>query len=284
VRAVLAALALACAGRAALAQVGEWVAFPPRPTVGDTVWIERSVLAPAGWRVRPGKLVPGSDFEPLADPGVLRAPGPAGSWTVRYAVAVWTPGPHTIGLPPVWRLGPNGETDSLPGGHARVDVRSVIPDSLKAPQTRGAIAPLRSDGRSVLPVLAAVVLAGGVLAGAVALRRRPRQAQPAAQLPVEPQVPDARWLGAGEPRAVAARAAALLRGALARAHPRASPALSTAECLAILAQEVPAERLRPLAELLPQLDRVAFSPPPVSGADVAALARQARTLAQEHAL
>ncbi|HUL03104.1 MAG TPA: hypothetical protein VLV16_07755 [Gemmatimonadales bacterium] len=283
-KARLAALALACSWRVAAAQVGEWTAFPPGPTVGDTVWLERSVVAPAGWRVRPGKLVPGSDFEPLADPGVLRAPGPAGSWVVRYAVAVWTPGAHTITLPPVWRLGPNGETDSLPGGHARVDVRRVIPDSVTQPQARGAIAPLRPERRSALPVLAAAALAGSLLAGAIALRRRPRPARPSPEAPVEPQVPDARWLGAGEPRAVAARAGAQLRIALARAYPRASPALSTAECLAILAQDVPAERLRLLAELLPQLDRVAFSAPPAQGADVAALARQARALAQEHAL
>lgn len=283
-RALLTALALTCSCGTAAAQVGEWTAFPPGPTVGDTVWLERSVIAPAGWRVRAGKLVPGSDFEPLTDPGVLRAPGPTGGWIVRYAVALWTPGEHTLTLPPVWRLGPNGETDSLPGGRARVQVRRVIPDSVSQPQARGAIAPLRPERRSALPALAAAALAGGLLAGVLALRRRSRTAKPSPEAPVEPQVPDARWLGAGEPRAVAARAAAQLRIALARAYPRASPALSTAECLAILAHDVPPERLRPLAELLPQLDRVAFSPPPAKGADVAALARQARALAEEHAL
>jgi len=282
-RVLVATVALALSSRLALAQAGEWIATPVGPTVGDTVWLERSVVAPAGWRIRPGKLVPGSDFEPLTDPSVLRAPGPAGSWIVRYAVSLWTPGAHVVGLPPVWRLGPNGETDSLPGGRARVDVRSVIPDSVTQPRARGSIAPVRPERRSAWPLLAGALLAGALLWGGIRLRRRSRPTKPGRDVPVEPAVPDARWLGAGEPRAVAARAAAQLRAALARAYPHASPALSTAECLAVLADNVPAERLRPIADLLPQLDRVAFAPALAQGPEVATLARQARSLAEEYA-
>jgi len=274
-------LAVALSWRAAAGQGEAWTASPPGPTVGDTVWLERAVGAPAGWRIRAGKLVPSSDMEPLADATVLRVEGPSGGWLVRYPVAVWTPGAHTIALPPVWRMGPSGETDSLAGGYARVDVRSVIPDSIPQPQARGAIAPLRSDHRSAIPPLAAGVVAAGLLAGAIALRRRPRPAHPSPHVPVEPQVPDARWLGAGEPKAVAARASALLRTALARAYPTAAPGLSTAECLAVLSHDVAAERLQPLADLLRRLDGIAFAPG--EGTDVATLARQARVLAQEHA-
>jgi len=279
-RAWLVVPALAVAARVTAAQGVEWTATPAGPTVGDTVWLERVVNAPAGWRVRAGKFVPTSDVEPLADAGVLRA-NATGGWLVRYPVALWTPGGHTIALPPVWRLGPNGETDSLAGGHARVEVRSVIPDSVRQPEPRGAIAPLRPDRTSAGPLLAAAMLATALLVAGLVWRRRPRPAAPSPHVSLEPQVADARWLGAGEPRAVAARAAAQLRAALARAYPRATPALSTAECLEVLSQEVAAERLRPLVELLPQLDRIAFAPG--EGPDVATLARQARVLAKEHA-
>src|SRR6266446_7419900 len=54
---------------------GAWVAVPPRPTVGDTIWLAREVAAPAGWRVRPGKLESTDQVEPLGDPAVLRTPG-----------------------------------------------------------------------------------------------------------------------------------------------------------------------------------------------------------------
>src|SRR5439155_14947522 len=75
---------------------------------------------------------------------------------------------------------------------------------------------------------------------------------------LEPEVADARWLAAGEPKAVAARAAFQLRLAVARAIPEAGPALSTAECLAAVERARPHAPLRELRELLEQLDRVAF--------------------------
>ncbi|HEX4602303.1 MAG TPA: hypothetical protein VH116_12980, partial [Gemmatimonadales bacterium] len=91
-------------------------------------------------------------------------------------------------------------------------------------------------------------------------------------------VPDARWLAAGEPKAVAARAIWHVRVALAQAVPAAHPALSTAECLAALEQARPTTPpLAELRELLEQLDRVAFASAP--GTDVAALAALA-TLAR----
>jgi hypothetical protein len=77
---------------------------------------------------------------------------------------------------------------------------------------------------------------------------------------VEREVPDLRWLAAGEPKAVAARAAARVRVALARAGPRPSPRL---------------------AELLEQLERAEFAAVPEG--DVAALASLARALTPERA-
>src|SRR5258705_1996975 len=37
-----------------------------------------------------------------------------------------------------WRLAPDGRADSVPGGTVRLDVQSVIPDSVKQPQPRSA--------------------------------------------------------------------------------------------------------------------------------------------------
>jgi hypothetical protein len=273
---LLSVAALAACGRLAVAQT-EWTVSPPHPTVGDTVWLARQVTAPAGWRVRAGKFEEADEIGSLGDPAVLWAPD---GWVIRYPVVVWVPGTRTIGLPPVWRLAPDGRTDSLPGGTARLDVRSVIPDSVTQPQPRSAIAPLRPDRRNPTPLLVAIAVSAAALAGAIAWRRRPSRAVPSdPQVPLEGEVPDARWLAAGEPKAVAARAAGQLRVAIARAHPRASPALSTTECLSILKSELPDIPLRQVSDVLTQLERVGFAA--AHAADVAVLAERARALARE---
>lgn len=257
-------------------QVDGWAASPAHPTVGDTVWLERRISVPAGWRVRAGKLDPTQEVEPLAEPAILRAPD---GWLVRYPVVAWTPGTHTLTLPPIWRLAPDGRADSLPGGAAGLEVRSVIPDSVQRPQPKSAIDPLRSDHRDPFPLLAAVLAAAGALVAGIAWRRRaPRPVALGPPVPLEPEVPDSRWLVAGEPRAVAARASHRLRAALAHAVPGAHEALSTSECLAAV-ERLPDAPLRDLADVLTQLDQVAFAS--AHGTDVAALAARARSLVGE---
>ena len=145
---------------AALLQQGSgWVATTPRPTVGDTIWVERTIPAPAGWRVRAARLDPGPVSEPLGDPVVVAAEG---GWSVRYPIAVWAPGVVSTEMPPIWRLGPDGSADSLPGGTATVRVASVIPDSVFNPTPRPALAPLRLSRRTPLPALAGVLLSAGM--------------------------------------------------------------------------------------------------------------------------
>jgi len=258
-------------------QGGGWVATPARPTVGDTVWLERQVVVPAGWRVRAGRLDPTERVEPLGEPSVRRAPG---GWLVRYPIVAWTPGAHTLALPPIWELRPDGRADSVSGGVAGFLVQSVIPDSVLGPEPRGALAPVRLARYAVLPPAAALLVAGVSLALGLRWRRRTPRAEPAPRhVPLEPEVPDARWLAAGEPKAVAARAAFRLRVAVARAIPEARPALSTAECIAAVERARSHASLRELRELLEQLDRVAFAS--AHGTDVAALAQMARRFAQE---
>jgi hypothetical protein len=270
-------LGVVASWRLAAGQGGGWSATPAAPTVGDTIWFERALGVPAGWQVRAGKLDATDAIEPLADPTVR--PSAAG-WVVRYAVVAWKPGAHRVVLPPLWLLRPDGRADSTAGGTTSVTVASVIPDSLRLPSPQGLLAPLRAAHRNPLPPLAAVALAAGLLAaGWVGRRRPPRALEPAPQVPLEREVPDTRWLAAGEPKAVAARATWRLRAALARAVPEAHPALATGECLAVVERARPAAPLRELRDLLEQLDRVAFAS--AHGTDVAALAAMARRLARE---
>jgi hypothetical protein len=261
----------------ALLQGDGWTVSPAHPTVGDTIVIERTVDAPAGWRVRPGKLERSADVEQLGDPVVVV--GTHGS-RVRYQLVAWVAGAATVELPPLWRLGPDGSTDSIPGGTATISVVSVIPDSIRSPQPQPALGPLLLDRASPVAVIAAVVLSVGALLLLLAWRRRPPKTLPQdLALATDAAVPDNRWLAAGEPKAVAARAAQTLRRAVAHAIPDAHEALSTAECLEAVERAWPNAPLRDLRDLLEALDHVAFAT--AHGAAVDSLASRARALARE---
>lgn len=251
-----------------------WVSRPGTPTVGDTIWLERHVTVPPGWSLRPVRLAPGQTIEPLGDP-VAHPDG--GAWVVRYPVVAWTTGRQRLELPLLWRLGPLGEADSVAGGVAVVDVASVLPDT-GDPVPQPPRAPLRRLQRRPWWPAGAAGLAVLLLGAAVRWRRRrPRadRAPPAATR--EAAVGDDVWLAAGEPRAVAARAAAVLRSALADAVPDAHTSLTTDECLAVLGRARPAAPLDDIAATLHGLDRAAFGQP--DAGEVAALAGRARALA-----
>jgi hypothetical protein len=255
-----------------------WTAVPPQPTVGDTVWLAREVAAPSGWRVRAGKLDTGGDVEPLGDAVVAPT---ADGFTIRYPVVAWTAGPHTVTMPLIWRLGPGGEADSVPGGAATIPVRSVLPaDSADRASPKGLLLPIDPTTTSPWPAIAGLLIALGVLIAAVRLRRRSPRLLTA--LPVAEGVeesPDDRWLAAGEPKAVAARAAHGLRAALARVVPDASESLPAREALAAAEGRMPGATFRQVRDTLLALDQVAFAA--AHGADVAALAARARALMLE---
>jgi hypothetical protein len=255
-----------------------WTVTPAttRATVGDTVWLERRFALPGGWRLRPAKLASDDEVEALADPVVLRV---GGEWVVRYPVAAWTAGPHTVTLPPIWRLGPDAQADSVSGGTASFSLASVIPDSLKHPEPRPALAPLRGDKRDArLPALA-LLLATTALVGGIRWRRRPPRALPAPDGPAPMAgVPDRRWIEAGEPKAVAARAAGRLRTAIARTVPEAHLGLSTSDCLAAVQERRPQAPVSELRTVLAALDEAAFAVAPE--VDLVALARLAETLVE----
>jgi hypothetical protein len=251
--------------------------MPSSPTVGDTIRLERVFTLPAGWRVRPGRLEPSEQVEPLEDAQVVAR---GSNWVVRYTVVAWAPGVQHVAVPPVWRLGSRGEADSVPGGTATFTVASVIPDSVKVPQPKPALTPLRSDERAFFPLFVALLLSGSSLGAAIWWRRRPVQAMAAAPGPRPgAAISDERWLQIGEPKAVAARAAGLVRTVVARVVPEAHGGLSTAECLAVVKKHRTAAQYAQLEVVLGALDAVAFG----GGAavDLATLAQRARVVAQE---
>jgi hypothetical protein len=262
---------------AALLQGSAWIASPARPTVGDTIWLARSVPAAPGWRVRAGTLPSSPAGEPLGDPVVVPADS---GWAVRYPMVAWVAGPMMVSMPPLWRLGPDGTADSLPGGTAVFRVFSVIPDSVATPAPQPALAPLRLARHAPLLPLAALLVSVGLLVALVAWRRRaPRAGALGPDLVLDKAVPDERWLAAGEPKAVAARAAHALRVTIARMVPAAHEGLSTLECLAVVEQARPGAPVRELRDLLAALDRVAFAT--AHGADVVPLAERARALGED---
>jgi hypothetical protein len=172
-------------------------------------------------------------------------------------------------------LGPDGRADSIPGGTAQFALVSVLPDTTSEPKP--ALQPLRLGKRANAP-LAAAVAASAVLFGAgVWWRRRRPRVLPAVPRDIQdPEIPDARWLAAGETRAVVARAGARLRAAIARAVPQAHEGLSTEECIAVLER---AQADAPIAELravLQALAETAFAAVPAP--DGAALAQRANGL------
>lgn len=228
------------------------------PTVGDTVWLERTIALPAGHVVRAADWDPADPVELLGRPQVVIQ---GDSAEIRYPVVVWMPGPLSIEVPGPLLLGSGGSVDSLPGQPVRFVVRSVLPDlpgdSLPPPQPRAALVPRQEV--SLLPLL---------LLGSLALlilvplhlwwNRRGPAMPPPPPLSNLPDPPLTRWADDGEYRAVANLAAARLRVAIAQRVPSAHPGLDTDRLLAELAAVRPDWPLEELSRLLRSLDDARF--------------------------
>lgn len=238
------------------------------PTVGDTIWISRTIPVPAGQTVRAADWEPSDPIELLGRARVIVS---GDSAEVAYPVVVWRPGQHTVDLPGPLLLGPGGTVDSLTGEQVRLEVRSILPrvppDSALAPQPRAGIVERRV--RSIAP-LGLLWLLG--LAALIPLhvwwrrRGKPIRAGPPALRADALEPPVARWADAGEYRAVANVATARLRAALAERVPAAHPGLDTERMLAELAAARPEWPLDELGDLLRALDDVRFGITPSASA------------------
>lgn len=250
------------------------------PTVGDTIWVSRTVAVPPGAAVRPQPWNPTGDVEALGPARVLRR---GDSMEVAYPAVVWRPGVHEVTVPGPLLLLEGGGVDSAPPYRATLDVASVLPkvqgDTAAIP-VQPAVTTVRRADQSARPVMLFLLGALGLLAPLHWWWRR-RGVEPAragARAAVRP--PLARWAEAGEGRAALAVAAAELRGTIARGVPAATPALETEECIAAVRADRPDWPVDDLAAVLRALDAARFRPETLADASalVAETARMTERL------
>jgi hypothetical protein len=230
------------------------------PSVGDTVWLSRTVRVPAGYAVRAAEWEPSDPVELLGRAQVTQA---GDSARISYPVVVWRPGQHQLEVPGPLLLGPEGTVDSLASERVSVELQSILPpappDSTLAPQPRAGLV----SRTVVTPLpLALLWLTALILLLPVHLwwrrRGKPARAAPPAISPDALDPPLSRWADAGEHRAVANVAAVQLRAAVAQRLPSAHSGLDTERVLAEIAAARPQWPLREISELLRGLDDVRF--------------------------
>lgn len=248
------------------------------PTVGDTIWVTRSVDLPPGRTLRAADWEASDPVELLGPPRITQGEGRA---EIAYPVAIWRTGTHTLQVPGPLLLAGDGTVDSLGGQTVTLSVASVLPrpatDTTLRPQPAADFVPRPSTTPVPLLVLLAVAIAIVVPLRRWWRRRGKPLARPRGLEPGGPAVaPLERWADAGESRAVAAAATTRLRLALVAGLPSALPSLDTEAVVAQIAEQRPTWPVKELADVLRQLDRTRFG----TGAlpDAVALARRAAQL------
>lgn len=248
------------------------------PTVGDTIWLSRTVRVPAGATLRAGDWEAADPVEVLG-PATITMRG--GSAEVSYPVAIWRAGEHRLEVPGPLLLATDGTVDSLGGETMTLRVGSVLPraatDTSLRPQPRAEF--ISRPTTTPIPLLVLLLLAMLLI---VPLhwwwrrRGRPAVRPPAPDPGAHAKPPLDRWADAGEARAVAGAATSRLRATLATRVPGAAPALDTEAVLAMLSAERPSWPLDELAEVLRALDQARFGAGTVP--DAVELARRAADL------
>lgn len=231
------------------------------PTVGDTVWVARTVFVPAGAIVRatPWPDEAGAAVQPLGAP-VLERHGD--SLLIRYPLVAWTAGEHPVEIPGPVLLGPGAAIDSLASEATTLFIESVIPDSVNvdsAPPQPAALTVGNAETAWLLPLEFGVL---GTALAVAALRFGRRKRRPIAT-PSPSQTPDPdvmRWANDGELRAAQAGARDRLRRMIARAVPAAAERLDVDRCLAQLRVARPDWPVLELEGLLTALDAERFAP------------------------
>jgi hypothetical protein len=228
------------------------------PTVGDTVWISRTVAVPAGATLRPADWDAPESIERLGAPVVT----PHGdSAEIAYPIVVWRAGTMTVDVPGPLLLRPGGPIDSLPPQPVSLRIASVLPpappDSTIAPQPRADFVPRTSA--TAIPLLVLLGVAAVLLAPLHWWWRRRGHPRPRPVLPPPGprEAPLERWADAGETRAVASVATARLRALIAARIPAAHAGLDTESLLTTIAVR-PDWPLAELGDVLRSLDEARF--------------------------
>ena len=257
-------------------QVASWHADPNRVTVGDTVVLEREVVVAdpaASLNLQP--LASSDLLESLQAPQLIRA---ADGFVVRYTVALFQPGEHTIEMPDLELQYADGRTEMLVGGTAFLAVSSVLPEGDSLPPLRAFRPPVMRNVTRTIPtaLLVMSVVALTTVWGAVRRRSQPRPAWEIVDDADDPPV--MRWIAAGENRAVATVAMHMLRSRVARLLPQAAQSLHLEEWLQVIETQRPDWPQADLGDVMRALERASFAPAIPS--DVIALADEAETLLQ----
>lgn len=230
----------------------------PGPTVGDTLWISRSIAVPAGHVVRAGDWTPDDPVELLGRPRIALT---GDSARIQYPIVVWRPGPLALDIPGPLLLGPGGTVDSLGRQRVNLTISSVlppgVPESTLTPQPRAAF--VSRDTVSASPLVILWTLALVLLLPLHLWWRRRGKVLPSTPpaLPI-PEPPLLSWADDGEYRAVANISAARLRTAIAQRVPPAHAGLDTERLLSELAAVRPHWPLRELGQILRALDQARF--------------------------
>ncbi len=229
------------------------------PTVGDTIWIKRTVTLPAGADVRPAEWAPEGDIGLLGRP-VLRQVG--GEVTVAYPAVAWRPGSHTVVIPGPVIVRADGRIDSLPPESRTLQVLSVLPAET-APE-RLAVQPEAGivSQRITEPwPLVAFLLIATVIFLPVRwwwLRRGPPMPE-WAPVASSTALPLAEWSEAGEDRAVAAIAHRELRSAMLGQLPGVPAGVVDSRLVRIVEEQRPRWPADEVATVLRALELAQFS-------------------------
>jgi hypothetical protein len=249
------------------------------PTVGDTIWLERSVTVPPGAEVRAAPWDPEGDIALLGKPVIRREGNTA---TIAYPAVAWTAGSHTIEVPGPILIGHDGRTDSLPAEPRVIEVASILPagqspDKLAVQPEVGVVAErITSPWPPLLALLGAALLFAPV---AWWWRRRGPAMVPARPVREVVPLPLEEWTEAGEERAVATVAAHALRGTITGLLPGASSGLVTSRLMRIIEEQRPKWPTAELGQMLQELDAVQYADS--GSAQVVALAARAEALRRQ---
>jgi len=233
---------------------------PAAPTVGDTVWVSRSLRAPAGSVVRaaPWPEDATADVQSLGAATVSRR---GDSVEIRYPLVAWTPGEHEVDIPGPTILGPGASIDSLGPEPATLFIASVLPDTIDADSTppRPPDGPVGRAEVAWLPLLEFLTLAGAIGAAVILFgkRRGGEVVAPGTSVTAAPDV--MRWAREGEVKVALAAAQAQLRAEIARAVPAAHLGLSAEHCVEVLRLARPDWPLLEIEGLLLALDAERFA-------------------------